>query len=303
MSVRPEVSVVIPTRNKATRLWPTLACLAGQRMPRATRVMEVVLVDDGCTDNTPDVLAEAATRLQVRVVPGRQQGRAAARNEGAAHARADYLVFLDDDILTGPDFLATHLQAARQDRFVHGPLRELISAEHVVTELDGASAEEVLERRDGLLAGTAGRRHRLFSNALERAVEAMASGWVTDVAPWLGSVGANVGVHRTAWQAVNGFDEGFGTTWGCEDLEFGLRLHRSGVRRAFAQRANGIHLTHHRPDRWDQHGVNMERFRSLHPIPSVHHLDLLLGQSGDVRRYVDAVTEATAIPWTTEESA
>jgi glycosyltransferase involved in cell wall biosynthesis len=285
------VSIVIPTRNKAPRLRLTLACLAEQRVGAIIDAFEVVLVDDGSVDDTVEVIADYRDRLPLRVVSGPGAGRAAARNTGAAHARADYLVFLDDDILTGPDFVAAHLAAARPDRFVHGPLRELVSAEHLVTELAGASAAEVCARRDAVLAGTAGRRHRLFSNALERAVEAMALGWVPDVAPWLGSVGANTGMHRMVWRMVGGFDEGFGTTWGCEDLELGLRLHTAGVRRAFEVRAHGIHLTHRRPDRWDQHDVNLDRFRAIHPIPAVQHLDRLLGPDGDVHRYVAAVSE------------
>lgn len=261
--------------------------------------MEVVLVDDGAPDNTAgntgddtaDVIAEFARGLvPLRVVSGPRAGRAAARNTGAEHSWADYLVFLDDDILIGPDFVAAHLAAARPHQFVHGPLRELATAERLVTDLANASPAEVTARRDELVAGTV-KRHRLFANALERAVEAMATGQVPDVAPWLGSVGANVGMHRAAWRAVGGFDEGFGTTWGCEDLELGLRLYRSGVRRAFDTRASGIHLTHRRPDRWHQHDVNLDRFRRIHPIAAVLHLHRLLGPDGDVHRYVAAVTE------------
>src|SRR5262249_39235342 len=90
------VSIVIPTRNKAPRLRLPLACLAEQRVG----AFEVVLVDDGSVDGTVEVIADYRDRLPLRVVSGPGAGRAAARNTGAAHARADYLVFLDDDILT-----------------------------------------------------------------------------------------------------------------------------------------------------------------------------------------------------------
>ncbi|HEU5473563.1 MAG TPA: glycosyltransferase [Actinophytocola sp.] len=284
---RPEVAIVIPTRNKAGRLRLTLACLAEQR---DAPPVEVVLVDDGSTDGTRGVAA--AADLPVRVVGGPGRGRAAARNAGAAAATAGHLVFVDDDILVGPDFVAAHLAAAGPDRFVHGPLRELVTADRLVVELAGASDTEIRARRDALLDGSAGRRYRLFGNALERTVEAMALGWLPDVAPWLGSVGANVGLPAAAWRTAGGFDEGFGTTWGCEDLELGYRLHACGVRREFAVQAHGIHLTHRRPDRWEQHDVNLDRFRRLHPVPAVHHLDRLLGPDGDANRYVDSVRAA-----------
>ncbi|MFD0922717.1 glycosyltransferase family 2 protein [Saccharopolyspora rosea] len=283
----PHVSVVVPTRDKAPRLALTLACLAEQRDAPAT---EVVLVDDGCTDDTRAVAAAAP--LPVVVVRGAERGRAAARNASAAAAAGENLVFLDDDVLVGSGFVAAHVAAAGPDRFVHGGLRELPSAERLLAELDGASAQQVRERRDALLAGTAGRRHRLVANALERAVAAMADGTLPDVAPWLGCVGANVSMSRGTWRAAGGFDEAYGLGWGCEDIELGMRLHRMGVRRVVTAEAAGIHLSHRRPDRWQQHDRNFRRLRSSYPVPSVEALPELLGPTGDPRRYAAAVREA-----------
>jgi glycosyltransferase involved in cell wall biosynthesis len=285
----PEISVIIPTRDKAPRLRLTLACLAEQRDAPPT---EVVLVDDGSKDNTAQVASAAG--LPLRVVTGSGAGRATARNLGAARSRAPYLVFLDDDILVSPRFVAAHHAAARGDRFVHGRLRELVGADRLIAGLDGVSPAVIRARRQEVIAGTAGPLYRRFSNALERAVEGMADGSLPDVAPWLGCVGANVGMPRSAWQATGGFDERFGTRWGCEDLELGLRLHRAGIERHLAADALGIHLTHKRPDRWEQHAQNLELFARLHPIPAVTELPELLAQRGDPRRYVTAVLLATS---------
>jgi glycosyltransferase involved in cell wall biosynthesis len=286
----PAVSVVIPSRDKADRLRLTLACLAGQT---AAAELEVVLVDDGSRDQTRQVAAQAAAVLPLTVVDGGGRGRAAARNLGAARSLGRYLVFLDDDILVGPHFVAAHLAAAGADRFVHGRLRELAAADRLLAELTGRPADKVRQRCWAVLAGTAGHRYRVFGNALERAVEAMAAGTLPDVAPWLGCVGANVGMARSDWQRCGGFDEAFGLTWGCEDLELGLRLYRSGLRRVLAADAAGIHLTHRRPDRWDQHDRNFVRFRELHPIASVAELGHLLGPGGHPGRYAQAVLAAT----------
>jgi GT2 family glycosyltransferase len=280
----PDVSVIIPTRDKASRLRLTLACLAEQRDAPPT---EVVLVDDGSRDATAEVAS--AAELPLRVVTGPGAGRAAARNLGASHSRAPYLVFLDDDILVSPNFVVAHLAAARPDRFVHGRLRELSFADRLVAELDGASPAWIRATRDQLVEGGAGPRYRCFSNALERAVEGMADGSLPDAAPWLGCVGANVGMPRTAWQATGGFDERFGTRWGCEDLELGLRLHHAGLERRWAAAASGIHLTHRRPDRWEQHEGNLELFSRLHPTPAVTELAELLSSRGDPRRYIAMV--------------
>lgn len=285
----PEVSIVIPTRDKAPRLRLTLACLDRQQ---DAPPMEVVLVDDGSRDDTAQVAAAAG--LPLRVVTGHGDGRAAARNLGASHSRAPYLVFLDDDIMVSPRFVAGHVAAAHPRRFVHGRLRELASADRLVRELDGAPAQQIRALRDQLFADQAGPRYRRFSNALERAVEAMADGSLPDVAPWLGCVGANVAMPRAAWLASDGFDERFGAIWGCEDLELGLRLHRAGLERYLAPDAAGVHLTHRRPDRWEQHERNLELFSRLHPIPAVTALTELLSSRGDPRRYVAMVASGAA---------
>jgi len=286
-----QASVVIPTRDKAARLRLALACLAGQTGVPAP---EVVVVDDGSTDGTPAVLAAAAAEIPgLVVVRGGGRGRAVARNLGARRAAGELLVFLDDDVLVGPGFVAAHRAATRRDRFTHGRLRELPAAERLVAGLAGAPAARARELRDAVHAGDSpDPRHRLVANALERAVEGMSAGVLPDVVPWLGCVGANVSVPRSAWAAVGGFDERFGLRWGCEDLELGLRLHAAGLSRQLAPDALGVHLTHPRPGRWAEHGQSLDQLAALHPLAGVRALDALLSAAGDPRRYVEQVLAA-----------
>lgn len=283
---RSQVSVVVPTRDKPSSLRVTLACLAGQRdLPGA----EVVLVDDGADRRTAEVAAEAATHLNLVVVEGPRRGRAAARNAGAARASRPLLVFLDDDILVGDGFLAAHRQAASEDVFGHGPLQEMPAAARWLRRLDGAPLEEVRAARDRLFEGRAGPPYRLITNVLERTVAAMAAGELPDVAPWLGSVGGNVTMSRQAWEQAGGFDEDFGLDWGCEDLELGLRLHAMGRRRRVVPGASGVHLSHARPGRWDEHERTMRHFAGKHPLASVRALPALLCADGTPQTYVAAV--------------
>src|ERR1700722_2483844 len=103
----PDVSVVIPSHNRADRLPQTLAALAKQGLPKAA--YEIVVVDDG---STPPVVLPA-TKSGPRPLLVRTEGveRSAARNAGADASRGRLLVFLDDDIHVGPDFLAKYLTA------------------------------------------------------------------------------------------------------------------------------------------------------------------------------------------------
>ena len=99
----PTVSVIIPTYNRKDMLRDTLHTLARQTYP--TDFFEVIVVDDGSTDGTPEI-AEEAFPFTLRYFRQSNQGATAARNLAARQSRADILVFLDDDILVEPDYLA-----------------------------------------------------------------------------------------------------------------------------------------------------------------------------------------------------
>ena len=107
------VSVIIPTHNRAALLPRTLESLARQDLP--TSDYELIVVADGCTDGTMQLLQswKAPYALtSVEQAPGR--GAAAARNAGAARASADLLLFLDDDMEASPQLLSEHVRSHRQ---------------------------------------------------------------------------------------------------------------------------------------------------------------------------------------------
>ena len=131
-------SVVICTRDQAPRLRLTLRALAVQSVPPR----EVIVVDDGSADDTARVLADARTFLpcELHVVRlARPRGSAAARNEGAARAAGDLLVFLDSDALVTPDHVAHHLEL-QSEVDSHALVRAIASAGYEVT---GAQSQDV----------------------------------------------------------------------------------------------------------------------------------------------------------------
>jgi glycosyltransferase involved in cell wall biosynthesis len=92
--MNPLVTVVIPCFNYAQYLAEAVDSALGQRYPR----IEVVVVDDGSTDDTLAVLE--AYGESIRVLTQERGGPARARNRGAAVARGEFIVFLDaDDVL------------------------------------------------------------------------------------------------------------------------------------------------------------------------------------------------------------
>jgi glycosyltransferase involved in cell wall biosynthesis len=108
MRARPMVSIVIPTYNRKDLLRETLQSLAQQTYPSDR--FEIIVVDDGSSDGTQEITAEAFP-FTLRYVQQHNQGDAAARNFGAQQSQADILVFLDDDILVEPDYLTCLIQA------------------------------------------------------------------------------------------------------------------------------------------------------------------------------------------------
>lgn len=105
-----DVSIVVPTRNRAGLLVKTLASALRQR----DLDLEVIVVDDASSDDTAARVAQLGD-ARVRVVRlDTPCGLPGARNHGAAEARGEWLAFLDDDDLWAPDKLARQVDAARR---------------------------------------------------------------------------------------------------------------------------------------------------------------------------------------------
>jgi glycosyltransferase involved in cell wall biosynthesis len=103
-----EVSVVVPTHNRSRLLALTLHSVLWQHDVD----LEVIVVDDGSTDDTAQVVAGLGDPRIRRVHHPTPQGVSAARNHGIAEATGDWVAFIDDDDLWAPDKLARQLQAA-----------------------------------------------------------------------------------------------------------------------------------------------------------------------------------------------
>lgn len=101
------VSVVIPTYNRARYLAEAIESLLGQTYTD----FEVIVVDDGSTDETPDVAARYSS--EVRYVRQSNSERGAARNHGLRLARGEYVAFLDSDDFWKPDKLERDLDFLR----------------------------------------------------------------------------------------------------------------------------------------------------------------------------------------------
>ncbi len=107
IAAAPSVTVIIPTYNSARFLPESLECVLNQTF----RDFEILVVDDGSTDNTEQAIAPYLG--QIRYIKKENGGPAAARNLGISEARGEFIAFLDADDLWMPDKL--ELQISRMN--------------------------------------------------------------------------------------------------------------------------------------------------------------------------------------------
>jgi GT2 family glycosyltransferase len=111
----PKISVVLPTYNRAKILAKTLEAYKSQDSQQ--RVLEILVVDDGSTDETAKVVSGSArsSPTPVRCLGQENRGLAAARNHGIREARGEIVLLGDDDIIPSSNMVAEHL--AWHDRY------------------------------------------------------------------------------------------------------------------------------------------------------------------------------------------
>lgn len=137
MSAKPLLSIVIPTYNYADVLPRAVESVIAQMNALPS---ELIVVDDGSTDTTPQVTEQLQTLhpARFRVVRKRNGGASSARNVGIREALGDYLLFLDADDELAPDALT----ALREHLATH-PQTRLVVGGHVGVWLDGKRREHL----------------------------------------------------------------------------------------------------------------------------------------------------------------
>lgn len=267
---------VVLTYNRSDALLAVLRALAPQCAPQDM----VVVADDGSRPEHVEALRRGLPRFAcpVRHVWHPDVGftAARARNLGAAHARADYLVFLDGDCVPGAHFAAMHRRLAQPGCFVNGSrvlLDEGLSRRVAAGELDPLS----LQPADWLRLRACGHVNKLAHlvrwpgapGRLERRFR------------WKGIRSANFGVWMADYAAVNGFDQIY-SGWGHEDADLVLRLHQHGLMRKNGWLATEVfhlwHLEHQR----DREAANRARVQAR--------------MAGRIVRAEDGLAEAVAGP-------
>jgi GT2 family glycosyltransferase len=193
------VTVVIPTRNRGARVAATVHTVLANDHPD----FEVVVVDESDGGATHAALDDFDAEPRLRYVRTEARGSAAGRNAGVREARGEIVAITDDDCEVPPDWLRKLVAAFEVDHrtgLVFGNVR---AGPHD-TE---AGFVVSFERERGALATSLAESHRVDG------------------------VAACMGVRRSAWEALGGFDTmlGLGAPLrSAAEIDFGLRALRAG---------------------------------------------------------------------------
>jgi glycosyltransferase involved in cell wall biosynthesis len=247
-------SLIIPTFNHARFVGAAIDSALAQTVS----AFEVIVVDDGSTDETPTVLARYAAR--VRVLRQENRGLSAARNAGLAAAHGTFVSFLDADDVMAPTKLAAQLEVLERSHAIGWTYCDVL----METVATGATAR-------------ASERFGYASRALDGWLfpELIHGNFIPAIAPL---------VRRTALEAAGGFDE---RLTALEDWDMWLRLSLI----AEARYTPAVLVTYRiRPDGMSEDRARMDRsrFQVLDKINRTR--PVALESLGDVGRRIIADT-------------
>ena len=225
------VSLIITTYNRPDALLLVLLSIEGQ----ITLPYEVIIADDGSTNDTKEVVTSFQEKSDIRVIHSWQADsgfRAAkSRNKAISQSNSDYIILIDGDVILHPEFINDHINNAQSSYFVQGS-RVLLTQDKTKQALDQQKINFSL-----LSNGLKNRKNAIHSNSLSRLFSNKKN-------TLRGIRSCNLAFFKQDFISVNGFNNEF-EGWGREDSEFIMRLLNSGINRKNV-RFNAIqfHLWH-----------------------------------------------------------
>lgn len=229
-------SLIISTYNWPRALDFSLQCILRQTvMPD-----EVVVADDGSTTETADIIASYQRIFPVPLLHVWQEDKGFRKsrilNRAIMSATGDYIIQIDGDILTDPNFIKDHLWIARKNHYVRGS-RAMLDA----NTTSWLMKDDVVPPVHSLIKVSKHRLNALRSLTLARF---LSNKYKVKGRYKYNMNGCNMAFWKEDFVDINGYNEAF-IGWGCEDVEFAMRLHKSGkIKQALKMAGIAYHLCH-----------------------------------------------------------
>ena len=166
-----ELTIVIPAYNRASELRRCLDSIAAQTVAPS----QVIVVDDGSTDNTAEVASEHP--VKALVIKGEHRGAPAARNLGLAAVKTEWTMFFDSDDIMAPDHVEAALKGVSSDI-------DIVGWDATFVKIGGKSRVKPFEIQDiawhNIMHGTMATQRYMARTELFR----RAGGWNTGIVMW-----------------------------------------------------------------------------------------------------------------------
>jgi glycosyltransferase involved in cell wall biosynthesis len=230
----PTFSVIIASYNGANTIARAIDSVLVQSYP----AHELIIVDDGSTDETAGVVADFGDRVIYQHQPN--AGAAAARNTGAAHAKGEWLAFLDVDDWYYPDRLRWHAEWIERD-----PSLDFLTGDYDYRRPDGSLISRSMEIT---AAGTALLKKANGGREVVMGVDDMES----FVENHFGDT-HTLSVPRRTFMLLGGYPIGRAV---CEDVNFLIRLCAASQRVGVVCEPTGVYMIH------EQSATRADRLRA-----------------------------------------
>lgn len=274
------LSIIMPTYNKASYLNNTLNGFLHQTCCN----YQLIIVDDGSTDNTANVIDKFSTHLPIYYIKQERGGVIKARNTALIKAEGENIVFCDDDRMPSPNYVSSYCEALQNNtkHVVIGWKNEILSCDHEQLPND----EKVIKARQGMKNDGFFFSQEQLNNDYQKILKQfyyrtpydnytfVIQKYGTELNGFhLGfgmAITGNAGYNRRGASDVM-FDTNF-IGWGCEDTEFMYQLKLKGYKFICEPNASSYHQKHmiNREKRQNELVTNMAYFCQKHPYGDVY---------------------------------
>jgi glycosyltransferase involved in cell wall biosynthesis len=210
----PKIALVVATYNRARQITKLLESLERQSLARDQ--WEVMICDDGSSDETPTALESCRQRLNytLRIITQKNQGQCVARDQAIRSTKAAYIVIVDDDMEVKPDFLQAYFEA-----FADRRKRVIIGRVYPRDDWKKYPMYEAMREHD-----------------MNESHCALAAGTLQPTGTYF--ITQNVGFSREFYLEVGGFDAKLKLA---EDCELGWRFEKNSAEFIFSNAASAVH--------------------------------------------------------------
>ena len=290
-----KASIIIPSYNAKERLYNNLIALNCQDYP--FKDFEVIVIDNGSTDHTAEMLSAFQSRyslINVRVEKNR--GIAYGRNQGIVKASGDILIFHDSDMIATKDFVRKHIEAHQEANTVicglcwkriysfyykyfdpnqQNHFKQYKTQYRSSINLNKKNVPLITEEQitDGSFLKYSFDLENPIISSMKETIRTHGNDLDGYLFPWRYFLTNNSSVNRNKVLEVGLFDEK-NENWGFEDFDLAIRLYKSGCK--FKLRSDIINVHQEHPLKYSLTEFKESLHYMFEKYNDIKHLDMLL---------------------------